>query len=161
VVAQVKVGGQPAKSGRIRELLSRGDFSAALKVLGHPYVISGRVVRGRGTGRRLGFPTANLAIDPRKLLPAQGVYFGRVSGIPGSVRPRKCLVNIGSRPTFGQGDLLVEVHLLRYRGNLRGRRLKVELFSRLREERQFADAEKLKAQIKKDVVRAAKMCYNY
>lgn len=161
VIPPVKVVGRPAKSGWIRELLSRGEFATALKFLGHPYIISGRVVRGRGVGRRLGFPTANLELDPRKLIPAQGVYFGRVSGIPGSTRPRKCLVNIGSRPTFGQSDLLVEVHLLHYRGNLLGRRLKVELFSRLREERQFADADKLKAQIKKDVVRATKMCYNH
>lgn len=144
-IAQVKVGGQIAKSGKIRALLCEGEFSSALKMLGHPFRISGKVVKGDGRGSNLGFPTANLKIDPRKLIPASGVYAG-------FVEKKRCVVNIGSRPTFGASKLQVEVHILNFTQNLRGKVLKVDLFRRLREERQFADVAELVAQIKKDIV---------
>ncbi|MCU0641847.1 MAG: bifunctional riboflavin kinase/FAD synthetase [Candidatus Margulisbacteria bacterium] len=150
IVPPVKRGHHLAKSGKIRELLSLGEFNRAVQLLGHPYRITGRVVRGKGVGKKLGFPTANLKVDPRKLIPAEGVYFGRVG-------PRKCLVNIGSRPTFGAGELLVEVHLLDFRGNLRGQTLTVDLVRRFRAEKQFTDVNDLIAQIKKDVARARRL----
>jgi riboflavin kinase / FMN adenylyltransferase len=144
VIAPVKVGRQIVKSGLIRELISRGDFTAALKLLGHPYRITGRVTRGEGRGAKLGFPTANLQVDPRKLVPAQGVYVGYVDG-------KKCVVNIGSRPTFKAGRTVVEIHILNFNKNIRGKAIKLDLFSRLRDERRFASAEALIKQIKKDV----------
>ncbi|MFA4843954.1 MAG: riboflavin biosynthesis protein RibF [Candidatus Margulisiibacteriota bacterium] len=150
VVPAVKVGHRLPKSGLIRELVSRGRFSQAVKLLGHPYRLTGRVVGGYGRGRKLGFPTANLKVDPRKLLPAQGVYTG-------TVNDRQCLVNIGFRPTFGHGDQLVEVHLLGFRGNLRGKTLKVDLWHRLRDEKKFIDAAALVGQIKKDIAQARRL----
>jgi riboflavin kinase/FMN adenylyltransferase len=150
VIPPVKVGGQIVKSARIREALSHGDFSSAVQMLGRPYRVSGKVVKGMGRGEILGFPTANLLTDARKLLPAAGVYVGFVDG-------KKCVVNIGSRPTFGAGKLLVEAHLLNFNGDLRGKEISVDLVSRLRDERQFSDVVSLKRQIKKDVVRARKM----
>ncbi|MFH1387584.1 MAG: bifunctional riboflavin kinase/FAD synthetase [bacterium] len=149
-VPPVKVGGTIAKSGKIREALSSGDFSAAIKMLGRPYRLSGKVVKGHGIGKRLGFPTANLEIDERKLIPAQGVYVGFVHG-------KKCVVNIGSRPTFGGSEAQIEVHILHFNRNIRGKTLEVDLFYRLREEKQFSDAQKLGEQIRKDIARATKM----
>lgn len=151
VIPPVKTDGQPVKSGRIRELISSGEFARALKMLGHPYRINGKVVKGEGRGKELGFPTANLKIDKRKLIPAQGVYVGFVDG-------KKCVVNIGSHPTFGGDHNLVEVHILNFKGNLRGKLLAVDLFRRLRDEKQFSDAEELRSQIKKDIVCAKGMC---
>jgi riboflavin kinase/FMN adenylyltransferase len=150
VVPPVKIAGHVVKSRMIRELLSQGQFALALKMLGYPYRITGKVVKGEGRGRKMGFPTANLKVDPRKLLPAQGVYVGFVDG-------KKCVVNIGSRPTFGGDHSLVEVHLLNFSGNLLGKELRVDLFARLREEKQFTDVNKLCAQIKKDIARAKRM----
>jgi len=103
------------------------------------------VVKGAGRGTKLGFPTANLKLDPNKLIPAHGVYAGSVNG-------RRCVINIGARPTFGAGETLVEVHIPGFKANLRGQTLQVELQSRLREEKQFADVEDLKKQISKDVL---------
>jgi riboflavin kinase/FMN adenylyltransferase len=150
VIPAVKSGSRIVKSAGIRELLSRGEFAAAIKLLGHPYRITGKVVKGAGRGKRLGFPTANLSLDPRKLIPAQGVYAGLVDG-------KKCVINIGSRPTFGAEDSLVEVHMLNFNRNIRGKQLAVDLFHRLRDEKQFSDVEDLRAQIKKDIVCARRI----
>jgi riboflavin kinase/FMN adenylyltransferase len=109
------------------------------------------VVKGHGRGTELGFPTANLKVDRRKLIPLEGVYAGYVDG-------KKCAVNIGSSPTFGANKLLVEVHLLNFTGRLLGKTLRVDLFHRLRAERQFADVAKLQAQIKKDVAKVRLLC---
>lgn len=147
VIPAVKAGGKLVKSAVIRELLSRGEFAAARKMLGHPFRITGKVVAGHGRGKTLGFPTANLKAAPAKLIPASGVYAGYVDG-------KKCVVNIGSRPTFRAGRTTVEVHILNFQRNIRGKTLKLDLFHRLRDERRFSDAGKLTAQIKKDIVRA-------
>ncbi|MGB9613244.1 MAG: bifunctional riboflavin kinase/FAD synthetase [Candidatus Margulisiibacteriota bacterium] len=150
VIPPVKVEGQIVKSGKIRQLLAEGKFKEAIKMLGHPYRLVGKVVRGAGRGKLLGFPTANLKVDPAKLLPAHGVYVGYVDG-------KKCVVNIGSRPTFGVDHSLVEVHILNFNQKILGKELRVDLFSRLREEKQFSDVAALCAQIRKDIARARRM----
>ncbi|OGC29105.1 riboflavin biosynthesis protein RibF [candidate division WOR-1 bacterium RIFOXYB2_FULL_48_7] len=157
VVNPVKVGGEIAKSAKIRDFLATGQLAKAIKMLGRPYRLTGRVVKGEGRGRQLGFPTANLAIDKRKLIPAMGVYVGYVHH---GRQVSKCVVNIGSRPTFGAGELLVEVHLLGFQGKLRGQKISVGLYKRLREEKQFSDTKQLVAQIKKDIARARAAWYN-
>lgn len=150
VIPAVRAGGQPIKSRYIREQVSSGDFNAALCLLGHPYQLSGRVVRGSGRGRHLGFPTANLKLAESKMIPAHGVYSGRMNR-------RKCVVNIGARPTFGPDQTVIEVHLFNFHGSLRGRRLSVELTRRLRPEKQFSDVEKLKEQIRKDIIKVKQL----
>jgi riboflavin kinase/FMN adenylyltransferase len=150
VVPAVKFKHHLIKSGKIRELLAEGKFALALRLLGHPYRLTGKVVKGDGRGAKLGFPTANLNTDRDKLIPAQGVYFGYVDG-------KKCLVNIGSRPTFGERKQSVEVHILNFNQAIRGKTIRVDLFRRLRDEKQFADVEKLKQQIKKDIVQARRV----
>jgi len=149
VVPPVKLGGHPVKSSVIRELVSSGKFNLAVKLLGHPYPVTGKVGRGRGIGRGLGFPTANLRVAKDKLIPAHGVYAGYVKG-------KKCAINIGDKPTFGLNNLPeVEVHILNFKGNLRGKLLQVALFKRLRDEKQFSDVEKLKSQIRRDINKIA------
>jgi len=150
VIRPVLAGFSPIKSRLLRELLSQGKFKTALWRLGHPYQITGKVVRGSGRGKGLGFPTANLKVDPHKLIPAHGVYAGRVNR-------RKCVVNIGARPTFGADQTVVEVHILGFNRNIRGKTLKVDLIKRLRDEKQFSDVEKLKQQIRKDVEKARQL----
>ena len=112
----------------------------------------GRVERGQARGRKLGFPTANLKVaDPESHNLQRGVYVGRATWrgeVFGAV------VNIGTRPTFGEGELTVELHLLDFSGDLYDRKLKVEIFEKLREERKFANAGELVEQIEKDIARA-------
>ena len=146
VVPPVSADHGAIKSRMIREFISSGQFSKALRLLGHPYQISGRVVKGSGRGEELGFPTANLKLDPHKLIPAQGVYAGKVLG-------KKCVVNIGARPTFGTDHTVVEFHILNFNKDIRGKFLKGLLTRRLRDEQQFSDVEKLKRQIRKDISR--------
>jgi len=149
--------GAPVSSSRIRALVARGDVREAATLLGHPYRIDGRVVPGQGRGRRLRFPTANVAIpDPRKLLPADGVYALRAR-LPDEARPRDAVMNLGTRPTFGPGPRVLEVHLLGFDGNLPGASLTLELVERLRDERRFDGPEALAAAIAADVERARKV----
>jgi len=154
VVRAVSLGGRVVKSERIREFLSEGKFGEAIKMLGHPYFISGKVVRGAGRGRRLGFPTANLAVGKNKLVPAQGVYAG-IAYL--KEKPHKCVVNIGLRPTFPGDGGAIEVHMMDFNGDVRGKIINVSLLKRLRDERQFADVLELKEQIKKDVKKAFRL----
>lgn len=149
MVRPVKEGGHIIKSKLIRDLLSRGEFNRAVHLLGHPYGIMGKVVRGTGRGGEIGFPTANLLVDPHKLVPHHGVYAGRW-------RNNRCAVNIGARPTFGVGGVAVEVHVLKFHKKLYDRTLAVDLFKMIREERQFADVKRLRAQIGKDVAIAGR-----
>jgi len=153
VIAPVKIKNKIVKSSEIRSFLSIGDVGSAAAMLGRPYKIYGKIGRGSGRGKKLGFPTANLKVDPRKLVPAQGVYAGLADG-------KKCLINIGSRPTFGAGPSLIEVHVLNFNRNIRGEMLAAEFVYHLREEKQFTDARDLVEQIKKDIVRAKGLCYN-
>ena len=145
-VRPVTAHGHIVKSSTIRDMLARGDFEKAIKLLGHPYTITGKVVKGRGRGRVLGFPTANLKLAEDKLVPAHGVYAGMFGN-------KKCVVNIGSRPTFAEERFAVEVHIPGFHGNLRGKTIQVDLYKRLRDEIHFADVEKLKQQIRKDVLK--------
>jgi len=153
VIAPVKIKNRIVKSSEIRSFLSIGDVASASGMLGRPYAITGSVGRGNGRGKKLGFPTANLKVDPRKLIPAQGVYAGLADNM-------KCVINIGSRPTFGSGPSLVEVHILNFHRNIRGNKMTVDFIYHLREEKQFTDARELVGQIKKDIVRAKGLCYN-
>ena len=147
IVPAFKIEGEIVKSKKLRELIGAGDLNKVVRMMGHPYQISGKVVRGKGVGRKLGFPTANLKIDPHKLIPAHGVYAGRCNG-------KKCAINIGTRPTFGGiPTTLVEVHFPGAKLSLTGKNLKVEILRRLRNEIQFTDTEELKKQIKKDLER--------
>ncbi len=153
VVAPVKVPGVGlVSSSRIRAALAQGRVDEAALMLGRPYRVGGPVVRGDARGRTLGFPTANVAVDVRKVLPARGVY---AAWAWWDERPWPAVVNIGYRPTFnGERQSRVEAHVLDFEGDLYGRTLKLDFLVRLRAERAFPSVEALRAQIARDVQQA-------
>ena len=142
-------------SSRIREALSNGDLQTASTLLGRPYRFRGRVVRGRGLGRDLGWPTANLQVDGRKFLPGLGVYAARAwtqrdgEGLNSEALP--AVMNLGPQPTVDPNSpSAVEVHLLDRRIELVGQELVVEPVERLRGQQRFSGLDELSAQIGKD-----------
>jgi riboflavin kinase/FMN adenylyltransferase len=149
-VALLKLDGRPVSSSSIREALSAGDLGWPTTALGRRFVVDGMVVPGAGRGAGLGFPTANLEVPARMLLPAEGVYAGKASvGGEGHL----AAINIGTNPTFGAEPLHVEAYLLDFEGEIRGEPMSVEFWQRLREEIRFGSAEDLARQIKEDVER--------
>lgn len=150
-IARLCQKGVPVSSTRIRGLLAEGDFRAANRLLGRPYFLSGKVIRGqRIASKLLGFPTANVKIDPRKMLPL-GVFFGWVRELR-----RWALINIGYRPTLSKQQteprvLTTEAHILKFKGDLYGKELTIELRKKLREEKSFATLETLRQQIIEDI----------
>lgn len=138
-------------STRVRELVREGEVGLAATLLGRPLELEGLVVAGDQRGGTLGFPTANVALDPHALVPAYGIYAGEALG-------HKSAVSIGVNPHYGGSERRIEAFLLDFEGDLYGRRLRVELWERLRDERAFESEEELIAQIAADVeaTRAAK-----
>jgi riboflavin kinase/FMN adenylyltransferase len=131
-------------STEIRRLVRAGDVAAAARLLGRPVEVEGTVVAGDARGGTLGFPTANLAPPANLLVPAFGIYAGSALG-------RRAAVSIGTNPHYGGEERRVEAFLLDFEGDLYGRRLVVELWQRLREERAFANEQELVEQIALDV----------
>lgn len=135
-------------SSRIRALIATGDVRDAWELLGRPYRLSGFVVQGFQRGRTLGFPTANLTLDPRLAIPADGIYAGWAR-IPGdSTFP--AMIYIGSRPTFADGSRVVEVHVLDFSGDLYGAELTVAFACRIRGDIGFTDVSELVRQMERD-----------
>ncbi len=148
VVEPVKIKNIPVKTTLVRELIEAGKFQKAQNLLGYPFFIKGKVVSGRGLGRQLGFPTANIDIPKEKLIPCSGVHF--VRGLFDD-KATWGLASIGRRPTVeDNGNIVVEVWLKDYDGNLVGREIKVEFFKHLRDEIKFPSTDELKRQIQKD-----------
>ncbi len=148
IVEPQTINGERVSSRAVREALTDGDLARAELFLGRRYELSGPVVEGRRLGRQLGFPTANVEVDPRKLLPALGVYAALVSG-EGVEAP--AVLNLGFRPTVsGSGRLSVEAHLLDWSGDLYGQVLRVEFVARLRAEQRFDGVDALRKAIAAD-----------
>ena len=147
VVPLLSLGGEAVKSSRIRALLKEGKVEEARHLLGRLYGAYGVVVEGDRMGRRLGFPTANLAVHPLKVLPP-GVFAVEAEGAFGRY---KGVANVGTRPTLGGEERRLEVHLLGFAGELYGEEVRVRFLKRLREERRFPSLEALRAQIAEDV----------
>ncbi len=131
-------------STRVRHLAQAGDVEAAARLLGRPVEVEGTVVGGDRRGGTLGFPTANLDVDPEVLVPAFGIYAGGVG-------ERRAAISIGVNPHYGGTERRVEAYLLDWTGDLYGDRLVVELWRRLRDERAFASEADLVEQITRDV----------
>ena len=150
VIDKVTVDGVTVSSTRIRQLLLEGALREANRLLGHPHALTDTVRTGYRLGRKLGAPTINMAFQPGVLVPAHGVYAGRLR-IEGETADRWAVTNIGVRPTVSDGERVsVESYILDYEGNLYGRRVHLELLEFLRPERKFADTDALKAQIALD-----------
>lgn len=138
-------------SSRVRGSLAAGDVEAAARLLGRNYSLQGRVVHGEALGRRLGFPTANIApLEPLQLLPLDGVYecviYVRGMCLRG-------VMNVGCRPTVSGAARTIEVFIIGFEGDIYGEPVRVEFVRRLRGERRFAGLDDLRSQIQADVRR--------
>jgi len=145
------VDGQRISSTLVREALREGDMRRAARLLGRPYRISGRVVRGNQLGRTLGFPTANLRLQ-RRVIPLHGVFAVRVSGKHIGIVP--AVANLGTRPVVNGIEPLLEVHLFDFNANLYGEHIDVDFVARLRDERWFPNLDELVEQMKIDAAEA-------
>ena len=149
-VALLKVGGAPVSSSSIRQSLLEGDLAWPTEALGRRFLIDGRVTHGAGRGAAMGFPTANLEVPPRMLIPGEGVYAGTAL-IPAG--KHVAAINVGTNPTFGAEPPHVEAFLLDFDGDIRGEAMSVEFWSRLRDEFRFDSPEDLVRQMQEDVDR--------
>jgi riboflavin kinase / FMN adenylyltransferase len=153
VAEPVEIDGQIVSSSRIRALVAAGRLEDAQAMLGRPHRIRGVVVRGAGRGAELGFPTANLEqIDT--LLPGEGIYAARATA-GGVWYP--AAVSLGPNPTFGEGRLKIEAHLVGFRGAIYAERIEVDFLARLRDIRRFDTTAALLAQVAKDVARTVEL----
>jgi riboflavin kinase/FMN adenylyltransferase len=148
VIAPYKIDGEVVSSTLIRQALVEGDMNRVEKLMGRYFYLKGKVITSDKRGRVLGFPTANLDIEPQQALPGNGIY-ATITQVDGKQFPSA--TNIGIRPTFGEGERMVETHLLSYQGNLYGKEIRIEFVQKLRDEKRFPSSEELKAQIEKDI----------
>jgi riboflavin kinase/FMN adenylyltransferase len=147
VVPPVEVDGVRVSSSVIRQAIAEGDLGLAARLLGRPYRVSGPVVPGERRGRVLGVPTINLEVPPRKLLPPDGVYAVRVEwrvGVGGG------MLNLGPKPTFGEGRRTLEAHLFGVARDLYGEWVRIEWVARLRDVQRFGSPAELVEQLERD-----------
>jgi len=145
------VDGERVSSSLVREALGVGDLGRAASLLGRPYRMAGRVRKGQQLGRKLGYPTANLALH-RKVVPLWGVFAVRVSGAGLVNHP--AVVSLGTRPTINGTDPLLEVHVFDFDGDLYGKYLDVDFVQRLRDEERFTSLDALIEQMHRDAAQA-------
>jgi riboflavin kinase/FMN adenylyltransferase len=148
VVPPFKVDGHDLHSSEVRRLITAGDVDRANKLLGREYAMAGPVEAGEKVGRRLGFPTANIAVEPNKLIPALGAYAGRARAPEGDF---VAALSVGYRPTFGGTQLRVEAFLLDFEGDLYQQRLELRFVRYLHPDIKFPGTDKLVQQLKQDV----------
>lgn len=143
-------GESPVSSSRIRGLIETGQVALAADLLGFWFRVSNTVIGGDSRGREIGFPTANIRPPKRKVIPAHGVYscYATIDG-----RRHHAAVNVGVRPTFGGGDLLIEAFLLDFDEDIYGREMTLEFVEYTRPELRFPGVDELVAQIEDDVER--------
>ena len=145
-------------SSLIRKMIYEGDIKRASDYLNYYFYREGEVVKGDGRGKKLGFPTANLDINPELILPGNGVYFTAVS-FDGKIM--FAATNIGLRPTFSSDRKTVEVNIIDYIGDLYGKRLTVYFLEKIRDEVAFSDANPLIKQLKEDIKYCRKLTNFY
>ena len=151
VVPHLKMGKEIISSTAIRKALVDGDIKKANKMLGRYFSLNGKIVSGTGRGADIGFPTANMDIEPQRGIPADGVYATRVYIDNQSYYS---VTNIGSCPTFGNNERTVEIHIIDFQGDLYRRELKIDIIDKLRNEICFAGTEALQNQISADIKQA-------
>jgi riboflavin kinase / FMN adenylyltransferase len=154
VLEPVTVEGERVSSSGIRASLAAGDFARAQRWLGRPWSMRGRVLRGTRLGRELGFPTANLALARRRS-PVAGIFAVRVRGIGEEALPG--VASLGTRPTIGGVEPLLEAHVFDFEGDLYGREIEVEFVAKLRDEQRFATLAALTAQMHCDAAGARRI----
>jgi riboflavin kinase/FMN adenylyltransferase len=149
IVPPVMLNGSAVSSSRIRSVVEeQGDVALAARMMGREFSVEGVVVEGHRRGKSLGFPTANLRLES-ELLPKPGVYAVWVR-MPGQGPLLGGMANLGTNPTFSESVLSFEVHILDFQGDLYGKKLRVALVQRLRDERRFPNVDELAAQLRRD-----------
>ena len=155
VVPEVQMDGEPVSSTRIRAAIAAGDMEEATRLLGRPYTLTGVVQHGKKLGRKLDFPTANLAWPQSKAMPPKGVY-AALCDVNGE--RYMAAVNIGTHPTTPEGERTIEANLLDFEGgNLYGRHMRLALCSFIRPEKKFDSLEALR----EEVMRNREQVYSY
>jgi riboflavin kinase/FMN adenylyltransferase len=149
VIGAVSLGNRPASSTLVRRAVAGGDLDTARELLGRPYSITAPVIRGSARGRKLGYRTINLAItNPRKLLPPDGVYAVRAEWRGGAAGG---MMHQGPRPTFGERDRTLEIHLFDVDADLYDVSVKISWLERLRDIMSFPDIQSLETQLGRDL----------
>ncbi len=154
VVPPVTVAGERVSSSGVRAALERGDLERARAWLGRPYSMIGRVVHGSHLGRKLGFATANVKLHRRRT-PLAGIFAVRVRGAAAGQLPG--VASLGTRPTVGGIEPLLEAHVFDYAGDLYGREIEVEFVAKLRDEERFTDLDALTRQMHVDAAQARRI----
>lgn len=156
VIPPVKEGDQIVSSSQIRAALEAGEVEKAARLLGRPYQVSGKVIRGDGRGRAIGIPTANLNSWEERIIPKAGVYVCRAQ-VNGKVWG--AVTNVGVRPTFYPHTVppIVEAHILDFDADIYGEEVPLDFLTRLRDEIQFPNIQELIHQINQDILRAREL----
>jgi len=148
VVPPFLIDGRELHSSEVRRLITSGDVEHANRLLGREYTMAGPVEAGERVGRRLGFPTANIGVEPNKLIPALGAYAGRARSSEGDF---VAALSVGYRPTFGGTQMRVEAFLLDFEGDLYQKRIELRFVRYLHPDIKFPTPEDLVIQLKQDV----------
>jgi riboflavin kinase/FMN adenylyltransferase len=154
VLPPVMLDGERISSSGVRTALACSDFARARRLLGRPWSMRARVMRGRGLGRDLGFPTANLALERRRA-PVAGIFAVRVGGAGSAALPG--VASLGTRPTVDGTQALLEAHVFDFNGDLYGREIEVEFVAKLRDEERFATLDALTTQMHRDAAEARRI----
>ena len=154
VVRPARIGSEVISSSAIRQLLAEGDIKRVEQMMGRFFHLEGRVVLGDQRGRTLGFPTANLKVQPEQAMPKDGIY---ATITHHGEEQWHSVTNIGMRPTFNGVKRLIETFIFDFKGDLYGKKIRVDLVSRLRDEMRFNGPGKLVTQMNKDVEKAKKV----
>jgi len=160
IVPPVTACGLLCSSTKIREFVLEGRVEGAAKLLGRPFEIDGKVVPGAGRGRSLGVPTANLA-STAEIIPKPGIYAARARRLGEDSPWFAAAVSIGNNPTFareGDPELFIEAHLIDFEGDLYDARMRLAFLAHLREQRRFASADELVAEMQHDIARTREIC---
>lgn len=158
VVDPVITNGEVVSSSLIRKLISIGDIKSANRLLGRKYTVNGKVVKGKGRGKEMGFPTANIELPPGILYPSRGVYITITNLENASMIS---LTNVGINPTFSGNKLVIETYIPGFKGNLYDKYIEVEFLERIRDEKKFESKEELVKQIEMDLKYMENYVYSY
>ncbi len=157
VVPQQEVDGVRVSSTYLRQLLEQGEIARANRFLGHPHMLTGQVVSGRGLGHTIDIPTANILLPDGLVVPKLGVYACKAIVDDNAYL---AVTNIGSRPTVGGHQIRAESWLLDFEGDLYGKRLALTFYEYLRPEKKFADLKELREEILKNAAQTRKILEN-
>ena len=158
ILKPISVRNSIISSTRIKEHIKLGEIEKAIKLLGHEITISGRVISGKGRGRKLlNIATANIETTSDKIIPVNGVY---LVGIKIDNNKYYGLMNIGIKPTFKETERTIEVHIINFNEKIYNQKVVVSILQRIREEKYFSNANLLKKQIENDILIAHKMISN-